>query len=72
MGGMPRAVSLTPALLAKAFPFHFAFDKENTLLQTGPVLRRLCPELVEGSRLGDHIRLHQPRIDRCAAGRGGS
>jgi PAS domain S-box-containing protein len=53
---------LTPALLAKAFPFHLAFDNESAVLQTGTVLRRVCPELVEGAWLADKIILHEPKI----------
>jgi PAS domain S-box-containing protein len=57
-----KHVGLAPALLAKAFPFHLAFDCEGAVLQAGPVLRRLCPALVEGARLADSIVLHEPKI----------
>src|SRR6267142_2307806 len=62
MGIVAKHVGLAPALLAKAFPFHLAFDCEGAVLQAGPVLRRLCPTLVEGARLSDSIVLHEPKI----------
>ena len=62
MGVVAKHVGLAPALLAKAFPFHLAFDCEGAVLQAGPVLRRLCPALVEGARLADSIVLHEPKI----------
>src|SRR5262249_24567109 len=62
MGAVGTRVGLPPALLAKAFPFHLAFDSESAVVQTGPVLRRVCPALVEGARLADNIILHEPKI----------
>src|SRR5258708_24751880 len=62
MGVVGKQVGLAPALLAKAFPFHLAFDCEGAVLQAGPVLRRLCPTLVEGARLAGSIILHDPKI----------
>ncbi len=55
-------LGLTPALLAKAFPFHLALDRQGRVLQTGAVLRRLCPGLVEGSPAQASIRIHDPKI----------
>jgi len=49
-------------LLAKAFPFHLALDRQSRVLQTGAVLRRLCPELVHGSAAQASIRIHDPKI----------
>jgi two-component system sensor histidine kinase/response regulator len=55
-------LGLTPASLSKAFPFHLALDREGRVLQTGAVLRRLCPGLVEGSLAEAGIRIHDPKI----------
>jgi hypothetical protein len=49
-------------MLAKAFPFHLALDRQSRVLQTGAVLRRLCPELVRGSPAQASIRSHDPKI----------
>src|SRR6266403_2001273 len=56
------SLGLTPALLAKAFPFHLALDRQGRVLQTGAVLRRLCPGLVAGSPAQASIRIHDPKI----------
>jgi two-component system sensor histidine kinase/response regulator len=56
------SLGLTPALLAKAFPFHLALDRQSRVLQTGAVLSRLCPGLVEGSPAQASIRIHDPKI----------
>jgi two-component system, sensor histidine kinase and response regulator len=55
-------LGLTPALLAKAFPFHLALDRQSRVLQTGGVLSRLCPGLVEGSRARASIGIREPKI----------
>jgi PAS domain S-box-containing protein len=55
-------LGLPPALLAKAFPFHLALDRQNKVLQTGAVLSRLCPGLVEGSPAEASIGIHDPEI----------
>jgi PAS domain S-box-containing protein len=56
------SLGLTPALLAKAFPFHFAMDRDGAVLQTGAVLRRLAPELIEGSPAAASISIREPNI----------
>src|ERR1700736_4008845 len=55
-------LGLPPALLAKAFPFHLALDRQAMVLQTGAVLSRLCPGLVQGSPAQASIRIHDPKI----------
>src|ERR1700676_3497914 len=56
------SLGLTPALLSKAFPFHLGLDRQSRVLQTGAVLRRLCPGLVEGSPVQASICIHDPKI----------
>jgi len=56
------SLGLTPASLAQAFPFHLALDRQGRVLQTGDVLRRLCPQLAEGSRAEASIRIRDPKI----------
>jgi two-component system sensor histidine kinase/response regulator len=55
-------LGMSPALLAKAFPFHLALDRQNRVLQTGAVLSRLCPGLVEGSQAQASICIVEPKI----------
>jgi two-component system, sensor histidine kinase and response regulator len=55
-------LGLTPASLAQVFPFHLALDRQGRVLQTGAVLRRLCPQLTEGSRAEASIRIRDPKI----------
>ncbi len=56
------SLGLTPALLSKAFPFHLGLDRQSRVRQTGAVLRRLCPGLVEGSLAQASICIHDPKI----------
>jgi two-component system, sensor histidine kinase and response regulator len=58
-------LGLTPALLAKAFPFHLALDYDCKVLQTGAVLRRLCPGLEKGAQAADSIGIRNPKIPVC-------
>jgi PAS domain S-box-containing protein len=53
---------LAPALLAKAFPFHIALDRQSRVLETGAVLARLCPGLLAGSAAEASLRIHDPKI----------
>ena len=55
-------LGMTPALLAKAFPFHLALDRQSRVLQTGSVLSRLCPGMVEGSLAQASIGIREPKI----------
>src|SRR3989440_9071073 len=59
---LSSCLGLTAASLFQAFPFHLAFDRQGRVLQAGPVLRRLCPGLVEGSLVETSIRIHNPKI----------
>jgi diguanylate cyclase (GGDEF)-like protein len=58
------ALNLSPEQFAAAFPFHVALDERLRVLQTGSVLRRLCPELTEGSALGEHFIVQRPLLQR--------
>ncbi len=56
------SLGITPALLARCFPFHLAIDREGRVLQTGTVLRRLAPGLVDGSPASDGVSIFEPKI----------
>jgi signal transduction histidine kinase/CheY-like chemotaxis protein/HPt (histidine-containing phosphotransfer) domain-containing protein len=55
-------ISLTPRQLAVAFPFHFAIDRSNCIVQVGQVLQRLYPNLLVGERLERHFKINRPVI----------
>lgn len=57
-------LNLSPQQFAAAFPFHVAFDEQLRVLQTGGVLRRLCPDLIEGAGLSEHFTVKRPILDR--------
>lgn len=57
-------LNLSPQQFASAFPFHFAIDAQLRVLQTGAVLRRLCPDLIEGAALEEHFRVQRPVLQR--------
>jgi diguanylate cyclase (GGDEF)-like protein len=57
-------LNLSPQQFAAAFPFHVAFDEQLRVLQTGAVLRRLCPDLIEGARLDEHFIIQRPVLKR--------
>jgi len=53
-------VYLPPAALGELFPFHFAFDRSGTIREVGPALRRICPPVAPGARMGDVLHLLRP------------
>ncbi|CAN7590402.1 EAL domain-containing protein [Acidovorax sp. LjRoot118] len=57
-------LTLTPEQFAAAFPFHVALDEQLRVLQTGAVLRRLCPALIEGAALDGHFTVLRPVLKR--------
>src|SRR5574341_1306617 len=55
----PR-LNLSPPEFAAAFPFHLVLDERLCVLQQGSVLRRLYPEMSEGSPLDEHFLVERP------------
>ncbi|MBW4488270.1 MAG: GHKL domain-containing protein [Trichocoleus desertorum ATA4-8-CV12] len=51
--------TLSPQLLAKAFPFHFVFKGDRTIVQAGEVLQRLIPDII-GSPLDQCFQIKRP------------
>lgn len=49
-------LGLQPEQFAAAFPFHFAVDEHFHLLQTGPSLSRICPDLTVGASVAEVLR----------------
>ena len=56
-------VGLTPELLNQTFPFHVAFRSDGTIVQAGPVIGRVCAELVIGRSIRDAFRIDRPQLD---------
>ncbi|MBD6618437.1 histidine kinase [Komarekiella sp. 'clone 1'] len=58
----PPHLTLSPELLAKAFPFHFAFNRNREIVQTGDVLGRISPEPLVGRLIEQHFQINRPKI----------
>jgi len=59
-GGPGPAISLGPGEFARAFPFHFACDRNLRVLQVGVSLARVAPEVQPGACLRDSFTLTRP------------
>lgn len=57
---MDLELNLSPQQFASAFPFHVAVDADLRVIQTGVVLRRLCPDLIEGVPFDEHFKVQRP------------
>jgi signal transduction histidine kinase/CheY-like chemotaxis protein len=58
-------VGLTPHQLALAFPFHLAIDRDLRVLQAGPGIRKLAPDLAKGDPVLGHFAVTRPP-GRCS------
>jgi len=54
------AIGLDAEGLAAAFPFHFVLNGDGLVIQVGPSLARIAPNLL-GANVGEHIEVHRPR-----------
>jgi len=57
----PPHLTLSPELLAKAFPFHFAFNRNREIVQTGDVLGRISPEPLVSKLIEQHFVINRPK-----------
>jgi signal transduction histidine kinase len=57
----PPDLALPPQLFAQAFPFHFVFKSDRTIVQSGEVLQRLIPQII-GSQLEQCFQIKRPII----------
>ena len=55
------SVGLSPEQFTAAFPFHVVCDAELRVVQAGPSLRRIFPQMCDGARLTEHFRSARPR-----------
>ncbi|MEH2110267.1 sensor histidine kinase [Nostoc sp.] len=58
----PPHLTLSPELLTKAFPFHFAFSRNREIVQAGDVFGRICPEPLVGKLIEQHFQINRPKI----------
>jgi len=65
--GWTPAVSLAPDDFARAFPFHFACNRDLRVVQAGQSLDRIAPEVLPGARLVDSFDLARPNRELTAA-----
>ncbi len=59
---LPPHLTLSPELFAKAFPFHFAFNRKREILQAGDVLERISSSSLVGSQIEQHFNISRPNI----------
>ncbi len=59
---VPPHLSLSPELFAKAFPFHFVFNRSREIIQAGDVLERISPESLVGNQIEQHFQINRPKI----------
>jgi len=51
---------IEPELMAEVFPFHFVFDKQLQVVQIGPALKKLLPELQFGGTANSFAKILTP------------
>lgn len=63
-------IGLDATQFAAAFPFHFAIDRNDRIVQTGPSLPKLCPDARPGAQLDELFNAIRPagRFSRDLAG----
>ncbi|MCI5064849.1 response regulator [bacterium] len=60
MKGILFQHGLSPKLLAQVCPFHLILDRDFQIIQYGPSLKRLIPELIRGNDFFDHFSVIRP------------
>jgi two-component system, NtrC family, sensor kinase len=55
-------LGLSPDLFNRAFPFHFAFNRDHQVVQAGEVLQRLAGGTLLGSPIGRHFTIDRPKL----------
>ena len=55
-------IGLRAEALQTVFPFHFAFDQQGLIVQTGPALHKLLPELAPGDAWDGYFRIVTPNV----------
>lgn len=60
---MTHCFTLSPSMLAAAFPFHLVVDHELRIVQSGDVLQRICADSLIGQQLSYHFQIDRPKIE---------
>ncbi len=55
-----NGVGISAERMAEVFPFHVAVGADLHIVQAGPVIQRLVPEIIAGGRLTDHFVIRRP------------
>lgn len=61
-----QARTLTPHQFAAAFPFHIIMDGDGCIVQMGPSLQRLRPNVRPGDTYDTHFEIERPRSARLS------
>lgn len=65
---VPTLLSGIPASsFLHAFPFYFAWNDAGVIVETGPSLRKVCPDVTTGKTLTEAFRLIRPRGELSAS-----
>ncbi len=67
-GESTRVIERLPTReLLRAFPFYFAWDEQERIVEVGPSLTRFCPQAVLGARLPEVFVSKRPEGEFCDA-----
>ncbi|MFP6664684.1 MAG: hypothetical protein VCC00_10820 [Deltaproteobacteria bacterium] len=58
----PPRFGLAAQAFTAAFPFHLVLNRELEVVQSGPVIQRLCPGLLAGGPFRMHFQLRRPAV----------
>ena len=58
-----QGIGLPPSKFNQAFPFYLAFGKDHLIVQVGPSLLRVCPDLGPGVDIRERFSLVIPEIN---------
>lgn len=62
-----RGMTLPAEAFERLFPFYFAWDEGLRLTAVGVSMRKLCPDVVPGAKLGDLFQMIRPQAALTAA-----
>ena len=60
---MSHCFTLSPSLLAVAFPFHFVVNRDLQIVQAGDVLQRICSSPLLHEPFDTHFQIYRPKLD---------
>ncbi|OLP16558.1 histidine kinase [Leptolyngbya sp. 'hensonii'] len=60
---MTPHLSLSPSLFARAFPFHFIFNREGEVIQAGEVMQRITLDGLIGSQVEQYFQIIRPKVE---------